>query len=65
MPALKSAPAAKLRTMLACAIIDAFDWPRNNESYDRAKAILDRLDPLTGNLCKRILEADDATPWPR
>jgi hypothetical protein len=42
--------------MLACAIIDALDWPRNNDSYDRAKEILDRLDPLTGNLCKRILE---------
>ena len=38
--------------MLACAIIDALDWPRDNDSYDRAKSILDRLDPLTGNLCK-------------
>ena len=59
MPALKSSAASKLRTMLACAIIDALDWPRNNDSYDRAKAILDRLDPLTGNLCRKILEAID------
>jgi len=59
MPAIKTTAAAKLRTMLACAIIDALDWPRNNDSYDRAKKILDGLDPLTGNLCRKILDAVD------
>jgi hypothetical protein len=61
MPATKTSAASKLRTMMTCAIIDALDWPRNNDSYDRAKSILDRLDPLTSNLCRKILDAVDET----